>query len=222
MYPLIKNTLIKDLIEETPNLFRDKVTYRPIHSTSTVAKKSNKIMLYPLSHLPTMLIGDDKRIVQYIIAPNKRMLLARGDLPGRGHAQMSNAEVLAAGYLFLNDDREIIGISNESPEFEQQSLLSLLWPTLAIQVRRSRIADQFSIIDSNSQSEYSLHSTDRIAITLALLKSQRAAIAEANASNVVLSSENGQVSQSPTFFTGLKPSTDDSLNRARHLIAPPA
>ncbi len=202
MYPLIKNTLIKDLIERSPNLFREKVLYR-LKPHYFPSNQSNKTILYPISHLPTLPIGDDKRIVKYIVSANKRLLLSRADHLERGHEDMTNDEVLAAGYLFLHDDRKILGISNESNVFEQQAPTSLLWPLTILQVNRALIADQFSLIDSNAQSEIQILATDRITITQALTKAQRAALREANASQVVLSRENGIESPAQTFFTGL-------------------
>jgi len=203
MYPLIKNTMIKDLIELSSKLFGTKACY-PLSKDYVASSKPHKTILYPLNQLKTMPLGDDKRSTKYIVKPDKRMLLARTNEPERGHADMSSTEVLAAGYLFLNDQKEIISISNEGPGFEQQSIESLLWPLLILHVKRAFIAETFSIIDCISQREYTLNSKDRIEIASSLTVPQRKNIEQANSSDGILVRENGIESQAQTFFTGLK------------------
>ena len=221
MYPLIKNTLIKDLIEHCPKLFSLKELYRPTVGADYV-HKNNKTILYPVSYLNTMPIGDDKRIVKYITTLQKRAILARADQAVCGHSDMNSTAVLAAGYLFLNDKREVIGISNESHDFEQQSVFSLLWPLIILQIKRVPIIAQFSIIDSKAQSEYPLDLNDRIAITQALTASQRQAIRGANSSNTVSIRDKGLEFQAQSFFTGPKsaPTTSAPEKSSRKFILP--
>jgi hypothetical protein len=224
MYPLIKNTLIKDLITHASLAFEDKTGYR-VSPSYVAPSKVNKTILYPLSHLNTMPMGDDKRVIKYIVTHAMRLLLSRGDQPKRGHAEMSNKDVLAAGYLFLNDDRHIIGISNESPDFEQQSVYSLIWPLLILQLNRTTtIAEQFSVIDSNSshRGECSIDSNDRIAMTMTLSPKQRSSLRKINESTVILSRENGVESPAQTFFTGLKSSSQQALGPMPTFIIPSA
>ena len=191
--------LVKDLIEYADKLFTDTKRYQ-LHPHCKASNKPGKNILYSVDQLSAMPTRYD--IIKYVVDSSLRMWLSRGDEPDRGHAEMGLNEILAAGYLFLNDQNEIIGVSNESPDFEQQDFVSLLWPVSILQVKRAPIAKQFSIVDSSSQRECQVALDERISITQNLKMPNRDAIRAANLSSRVLFSEYGRQYQPSNFFTG--------------------
>jgi hypothetical protein len=96
-------------------------------------------------------------LIQYVVSPQNELLLAQEGIPSTfipTHKEMklkttsATVSVFAAGYLFLNSAGEIIGISNESDDFKEQDLLSLLRPVSILHILKAPVAKNFSVIPS--------------------------------------------------------------------------
>lgn len=140
--------------------------------------------LYPVKQFPALHTAlhakkdNDVRIIQYIVTPQKKLLLAQ-EGPSSAfiptHKEMMTnpalikASVLAAGYLFLNTSGEIIGISNESDDFVDLNLQSLLYPVAILHLMNAPIAKTFSVIPTDThQFELTLEDRQTIVETLPL------------------------------------------------------
>jgi hypothetical protein len=149
----------------------------PYTCASRPPSRPYKYHLYPIkliSALNTVLQArkdNDTRLIQYIVSPQNELLLTQEGPPSTfipTHKEMklkptsTKVSVLAAGYLFLNSAGEIIGISNESEDFKEQSLLSLLRPVAILHIMKAPIAKNFSVIPNTPDThQFELTAEDR-------------------------------------------------------------
>lgn len=178
-----------------------------ICNKTPVSRDAFKHLLYPIKQLPAFRTAlqassdDDKRIAQYVVTNEKKLLIAREGTPSAstpGHRDMSHGPVIAAGHIFFNAAGDVVGLSNESDDFEELTVHSMLWPVLILHLTNTPLATPFIIIPSiidkhgfNTPGEFELTRADRIQLADKLAPSLSQALLETNQDDVIITREHG-------------------------------
>lgn len=136
-----------------------------IHYTcpSRPPSRPYKHHLYPASQFSALLTAlqarkneNDIRYIQYVVTPQKKILLAQAEgnsafIPTHKSMAYTNfaqtqAAVLSAGLIFLSPEGKIMGISNESVDFPHLSTESILWVVAGLHVLNVQMEENLSII----------------------------------------------------------------------------
>ena len=186
-----------ELIDHSATFLAHRTHY--ISHKAPFPRETFKHFLFPvkkLSALQTNRHDDDKRIAQYVVTTQKTLLIAREGTPSSStpsHQDMSHGHVLAAGHIFFNAANEVVGLSNESDDFEELSVHSMLWPVLILHLTGTTLATPFilipSVIDNdgfNTSGEFELTRADRIMLTEKLSPRFCQAIQNANQAEAII------------------------------------
>lgn len=191
--------------------------------------------LYPVTQVSALITAiqarkqeTDIRFIQYVVTPQKKILLAQAEgsdafIPT--HQSMAymnlgqtNSSVLSAGFIFLSPEGKIMGISNESQDFPNQSLESILWVVAGLYVLNVPTEENLSIIPNTPNTmQFLLTTADRQIILEQLpYNTIRMLIAAHQDSKVIIRQEPQKIllTQHRTILFPINPYLEISLDKS--------
>lgn len=148
-----------------------------------------RFSLYPISQLNKFqhwiltTTNDDKRIAKFVVTKNKTLLIAQEGKASHlipHHGDMAKHGALAAGFIFFNLNGEVIGVSNESDDFKNQSLHSMLWPLIILLTKGVPLAPLITVINHDPIMQLHITKNDLEQMITDLSDNLRASIEKAN------------------------------------------
>ena len=186
-----------------------------------------KYVLYPIKKIDAFhnelrtSNTDDFRIAQYIVTDKQQLLISREGTPGMTiprHQHMNKGSILSAGYIFFEGKSgKIVGISNESSDFEHLNLKCLLWPVAILQLMNAPVADIFSITPNHEIRQFELNKKDRQTIVEGIPSRLRKSALAANQCDKIIKRASSERRES--FFTFLpKLDREDAQDKIHHSL----
>jgi hypothetical protein len=148
-----------------------------------------RFFLYPISQLNKFqhwiltTTNDDKRIAKFVVTKDKTLLIAQDGKASHlipHHGDMAKHGALAAGFIFFNLNGEVIGVSNESDDFKDQSLQRMIWPLIILLTKGVPLAPLITVINHDPIMQLHITKNDLDQMITYLSEDLRASIENAN------------------------------------------